>query len=102
MKAASDAYLQKSVLYKNGLTEYCRCYAGIVLLNRAETDRDIPTTMYGRHCLLKAAATGDFGLFENEILRNIIQIFPDGLNQKCAQKTNIHFSDCHGFIRFWS
>ncbi|PTS93539.1 transporter, partial [Pedobacter sp. HMWF019] len=41
VKAASDAYLQKSTLYKNGLTTMVDLTQALYTLNRAETDRDI-------------------------------------------------------------
>ncbi len=66
MKAASDAYLQKSVLYKNGLTTIVDLTQALYLLNRAETDRDIAYTNVWQALLLKAAALGDFNLFINE------------------------------------
>ncbi len=67
MKAATDAYLQKSVLYKNGLTNIVDVSQALYILNRAETDRDISDSNVWQALLLKAAASGDFGLFENEI-----------------------------------
>jgi outer membrane protein TolC len=67
MKAASDAYLQKSVLYKNGLTNIVDVTQSLYILNRAETDRDISNNNVWQALLLKAAASGDFGLFENDI-----------------------------------
>ena len=67
MKAASDAYTQKSVLYKNGLTNIVDVTQALFILNRAETDRDISNNNVWQALLLKAAATGDFGLFQNEI-----------------------------------
>jgi outer membrane protein TolC len=66
MKAASDAYLQKSVLYKNGLTTIVDVTQALYALNRAETDRDISNNNVWQALLLKAAASGDFGLFINE------------------------------------
>jgi outer membrane protein TolC len=67
MKAASDAYLQKSVLYRNGLTNIVDVTQALYMLNRAETDRDISNNNVWQALLLKAAASGDFGLFENDI-----------------------------------
>ena len=67
MKAASDAYLQKSVLYKNGLTNIVDVTQALYALNRAETDRDISDNNVWQALLLKAAASGDFGLFVNNI-----------------------------------
>jgi outer membrane protein TolC len=67
MKAASDAYMQKSVLYRNGLTNIVDVTQALYILNRAETDRDISNNNVWQALLLKAAAAGDFGLFVNEI-----------------------------------
>lgn len=66
VSAASDAYRQKSVLYKNGLTNIVEVQQTLYALNRAETDRDIIYSNVWQALLLKAAATGDFGLFINE------------------------------------
>jgi hypothetical protein len=66
MKAASDAYLQRSVLYKNGLTNIVEVTQTLYSLNRAETDRDLSINNVWQALLLKAAASGDFGLFINE------------------------------------
>lgn len=66
MKAAGDAFLQKSVLYKNGLTNMVDVTQALYTLNRAETDRDIAYSNVWQALLLKAAASGDFGLFMNE------------------------------------
>ncbi|MFT3947394.1 MAG: TolC family protein [Agriterribacter sp.] len=67
VKAASDAYLQKSVLYKNGLTTIVDVTQALYALTRAETDRDIAYNNVWQALLLKAAAAGDFGLFINEL-----------------------------------
>jgi outer membrane protein TolC len=67
MKAASDAYVQKSVLYKNGLTNIVDVTQALYALNRAETDRDISDNNVWQALLLKAAASGDFGLFVNNV-----------------------------------
>ncbi|HMH34494.1 MAG TPA: TolC family protein [Puia sp.] len=64
--AASDAYLQKSVMYKNGLSNIVDITQALFGLNRAETDRDIAYNNVWQALLLKAAASGDFGLFMNE------------------------------------
>lgn len=66
VKAASDAYLQKSVLYKNGLTTLVDLTQAIFTLNRAETDRDIAYTNVWQALLLKSAALGNYELFINE------------------------------------
>lgn len=65
VSSAADAYLQKSVLYKNGLTNLVDVTQALYALTRAETDRDIAYNNVWQALLLKAAATGDFGLFLN-------------------------------------
>jgi len=67
VKAASQAYLQKITLYKNGLTNLVDVTQTLYTLNRAETDRDIVHVNLWQSLLLKAAATGDFNLFINEL-----------------------------------
>lgn len=66
VRAAAQAYLQKSTLYKNGLTTLTDITQTLYTLNRAETDRDIAYNNVWQALLLKAAATGDFNLFFNE------------------------------------
>ncbi|MCU7549698.1 TolC family protein [Chitinophagaceae bacterium LB-8] len=66
LKAASDAYLQKTVLYRNGLSNIVDVTQALYTLNRAETDRDISNNNVWQALLLKAAASGDFSLFMNE------------------------------------
>lgn len=66
VKAAAQAYLQKSTLYKNGLTTLVDLTQAIYALNRAETDRDIAYTNVWQALLIKSAATGDYNLFINE------------------------------------
>lgn len=66
VKAASDAYLQKSVLYKNGLTSIIDVTQALYALNRAETDRDITYNSVWQALLYKAAASGDFEVFIKE------------------------------------
>jgi outer membrane protein TolC len=65
-KAATDAYLQKNTLYKNGLTTIVDLTQALYLLNRAETDRDIAYTNVWQALLLKSAALGDFNVFITE------------------------------------
>ncbi|RFZ94909.1 TolC family protein [Mucilaginibacter conchicola] len=67
IKAAGDAWLQKSVLYKNGLTNLVDVTQARYALIRAETDRDIAYNNVWQALLLKAAATGDLNLFVNEL-----------------------------------
>lgn len=64
VKAASDAYMQKSVLYKNGLTNLVDVQQALYALIRAQTDRDIAYSNVWQALLLKAAAAGDFSVFE--------------------------------------
>lgn len=66
VRAAAQAYLQKSTLYKNGLTNLTDLTQTLYALNRAETDRDIVNNNVWQSLLLKAAASGDFNLFINE------------------------------------
>lgn len=66
VKAAQDAYTQKSVLYRNGLTDLVNVTQSLYALIRAETDRDIAYNNVWQALLLKAAASGDFSLFENQ------------------------------------
>ena len=65
--AASDAYTQKSVLYQNGLTTLVDVTQAIYALTRAEADRDIANNNIWQALLLKAAAAGDFSLFESQL-----------------------------------
>ncbi|HWB92327.1 MAG TPA: TolC family protein [Puia sp.] len=66
VKAASDAYLQKETLYKNGLATIVDVTTAAFILNQAETQRDVIDTNVWQALLYKAASTGDFGLFFNE------------------------------------
>ncbi|OOQ59658.1 TolC family protein [Mucilaginibacter pedocola] len=67
IKAAGDAWVQKSVLYKNGLTNLVDVTQARYTLIRAETDRDIAFNNVWQALLLKAAATGDLNLFVTEL-----------------------------------
>jgi outer membrane protein TolC len=66
VKAASDAYIQNSVLYKNGLANIVDITQALFTLNRAETNREIANNNVWQALLFKAAASGDFGLFIDE------------------------------------
>ena len=66
VQAARQAYLQKTTLYKNGMTNLLDVTQTLYTLNRAETDRDIIYTNVWQSLLMKAAAMGDFDLFMNE------------------------------------
>ena len=67
VKAASDAFLQKSVLYRNGLTTLVEVTQALYDLVKAETNRDIVYNNVWQAWLLKAAAAGDFSLFESQL-----------------------------------
>lgn len=66
VQAAQQAYLQRTTLYNNGLTNLVDVTQALYVLNRAETDRDVIYTNVWQALLMKAAATGDFNLFINE------------------------------------
>jgi outer membrane protein TolC len=65
VRSATDAYNQKSTLYKNGLTTIVEVTQTLYVLNRAEVDRDIAYVNVWQALLLKAAATGDIELIKN-------------------------------------
>jgi len=65
VKAARDAYEQKTVMYKHGLSNIVDLTQALFTLNRAEIDRSIVFNNVWQALLLKAAATGDFGIFIN-------------------------------------
>ena len=67
MKAATDAYMQRSVLYKNGLTNLLDVTQASYALTRAETDRDIANNNVWQALLIRVAAAGDFSLFESQL-----------------------------------
>jgi outer membrane protein TolC len=66
-KAASDAYLQKTVLYKNGLSNIVDVQQALFNLNHAETDMSVAYINIWQALLLKAAASGDFDLFMKQV-----------------------------------
>ena len=66
-KAASDAYIQKSVLYKNGLTNIVVVQTALFSVNKAETDMSVAFIQVWQALLLKAAASGDFNLFLGQV-----------------------------------
>ena len=66
-KAAADAYLQKSVLYKNGLTNIVDVQQALDALNKAETDMGVAYIQVWQALLLKAATSGDFNLFLSQV-----------------------------------
>lgn len=67
VKAAQQAYTQRLALYNNGLTNLVDVTQALYTLNRAETDLDIINTNVWQALLLKAASTGNFDLFINQI-----------------------------------
>jgi outer membrane protein TolC len=67
VKAATDSYMQRSVLYKNGLTNLLDVTQASYSLTRAETDRDIANNNVWQALLIRVAATGDFSLFEIQL-----------------------------------
>jgi len=67
LKAATDAYLQKTVLYKNGLTNIVDVQQALFTLNRAQTDISVAYINIWQALLLKAAASGDFDLFIKQV-----------------------------------
>jgi outer membrane protein TolC len=66
VKAASDAFHQKEVLYHNGLATIVDVTQTFYVLNRAEVDRYIAYNNVWQALLYKAASTGDWNLFINE------------------------------------
>ncbi|HEX4372382.1 MAG TPA: TolC family protein, partial [Puia sp.] len=66
-KAASDAYLQKTVLYKNGLTNIVDVQQALFNLNHAETDMSVAYINIWQALLLKSAASGDLDLFMKQV-----------------------------------
>lgn len=67
IKAARDAYIQKFTLYKNGLANIVDFTQALYVLNRAEVDNYIASNNVWQALLYKAAATGDFGIFINNL-----------------------------------
>ncbi len=63
LKSASDAYLQKSALYENGLTTIVDVSQALYLLNRAEIDRAITCNAVWQAFLLRAGTLGDLNPF---------------------------------------
>lgn len=67
INAAQNAYVQKGTLYKNGLSSIVDLTQALYSLNRAQIDRDIAYNNVWQALLYKAAATGDFGIFINNL-----------------------------------
>ncbi|XZF15964.1 TolC family protein [Chitinophagaceae bacterium MMS25-I14] len=66
LKAARDAYNQKSVLYKNGLANIVDLTQALYILNRAETNISVAYTNVWQALVLKAATTGDVELITKQ------------------------------------
>ncbi len=54
-------------MYKNGLTNLVELNQTLYALIRAETDRDIAGNHVWQSLLMKAAALGDYSVFENQL-----------------------------------
>lgn len=67
LKAASDAFLQKTVQYKNGLNTIIDVQQALYLLNSAEIDKYIAYNNVWQALLIKAAAIGDLDIFFNKL-----------------------------------
>ena len=67
VKAAAQAYLQKTTLYGHGLTNLVDVTQAAYVLVRAETDSDIAYSNVWQALLLRAAAVGDFSVFMNKL-----------------------------------
>lgn len=67
VKAANDAYMQKTILYKGGLTNLVDVTQALYALVRAETDRDIAYSNVWQALLLKAASQGEFAVFAQNL-----------------------------------
>lgn len=66
-KAATDAYEQKSLLYKNGLANIVELQQALYAVSQAETDRSVAFANVWEALLLKSAATGDTDLFTKQV-----------------------------------
>lgn len=66
LKAARDAYEQKTTLYSNGLATIVDVTQALYNLNTAETDKDIAGSAVWQALLYIAASSGDFNLFINQ------------------------------------
>ncbi|NIG52246.1 TolC family protein [Chitinophaga sp. Cy-1792] len=67
LKAAGDAFLQKSTLYENGLSNIADLSQALYNINRAETDRDIAYNGVWQALLYKAATVGDLEVFLHQL-----------------------------------
>lgn len=67
LKSASDAFLQKTVQYKNGLNTIIDVQQALYLLNSAEIDKYIAYNNVWQALLIKAAAAGDLNVFLQQL-----------------------------------
>ncbi|HEY0274373.1 MAG TPA: TolC family protein [Chitinophaga sp.] len=67
LKASNDAYVQKSTLYENGLSDIADLAQALYNLNRAETDRDIAYNGIWQALLYEAATEGDIQTFLGQV-----------------------------------
>ena len=67
LKAAENAFLQKSVLFKNGLNNLIDLSQTLYNLNQAENQLVISYNNVWSALLIQSAAAGDFNLFLNQI-----------------------------------
>ncbi|HEY4875985.1 MAG TPA: TolC family protein, partial [Puia sp.] len=58
---------QKTVLYKNGLSNIVDVQQALFNLNHAETDMSVAFINIWQALLLKSAASGDFDLFMKQV-----------------------------------
>ena len=65
--AASQAYQRQLALYENGLTDLVNVTQAFYLLIRAETDEAIANNNAWQALLFKAAAAGEYSLFEEQL-----------------------------------
>lgn len=67
LKAARDAFLQKKVLYENGLATIIDLQQALYIVNRAETSAKLAGINVWQSLLLKVAASGDWDLLWQQI-----------------------------------
>jgi outer membrane protein TolC len=67
LKAASDAFLQKKVLYENGLATLVDLQQALYLVNRAETSAKLACINVWQALMFKVAASGDWNLLIQQI-----------------------------------
>lgn len=67
LEAAREAFGRKSALYQNGLADLYDVILAQNALNRAEAEKEVAQVNVWSALLLKAAASGDFSIFENNL-----------------------------------